>query len=305
MGTRTVGPLVDPDCTAQIETNPIVRARIKAVDARLEGNVACPAHRKVVIRQPSNRRIETKVEIDGLIVANGHRVAFKLPVRPVFSLPRRYRWKRQFLPPKANTRVPTPFIVLDSQIVITLRGPIVSREFPHWRVAPVVDDELVVDPGARSVVDDQMESIQACAKAGRAGPARGKVVRGHAKARSTRAPIKIEIGIVANPQRDAAQVTHRVIFSAPIWVPSQLFPPDGDLSWTNAFVILDAQIVITSWQITFGDQFAHTAVAPLVHYQFSINIHAHAVVDECVKAIFSFREPRDTRPANRKVLRRH
>ena len=94
------------------------------------------------------------------------------------------------------------------EIVVALNG----RGRPN---APVVDDQLVINPDAHAVVDRGPETIVAAVEVLDLGPTHAEVVGANAVARSPRAPVKGNVGILAYEGRRGCQVTIVEILAVP------------------------------------------------------------------------------------------
>ena len=119
-------------------------------------------------------------------------------------------------PAERDLRQPGLLVVLDAQLVRALREREVDTDGADAVVAPLVDQQLPVDPEPRAVVHGQEEAIRAGIEVQRARPARRKAIGRDGRRRRAEAPVEVDRLVVAHVNRHAGQVHVRPVLSAPV-----------------------------------------------------------------------------------------
>lgn len=167
-------PLVDDHLAIQVDTNPVIRPRPESVHSGPQIDVAAPASGKPVLGQSHGDPAPPPIEVDFLVVPNQVRFAVHRLVRPVLTLPIADACIH-FLPPHSNARLAAVLVVRDDNLVITTGESQILRHLPSRSIPPGVDQQPTVDPQARPVVHQHVETVRAGVKLGRARPTSGKV----------------------------------------------------------------------------------------------------------------------------------
>ncbi len=132
-------PVVQPDARA------VVGAHRKAIIARLERQLAGPAHGKIVVGHPVHRRRGSPVKVDLCVVAHQGRAADHVAVVEILSLPAAQAV--QALPPGVGVGLAALFKVFHRNLVQALaQGEIAAVGVGQFLLVPGVHDELIVHP---------------------------------------------------------------------------------------------------------------------------------------------------------------
>jgi hypothetical protein len=76
-----------------------------------------------------------------------------------------------------------------------------GHDFPKTPILPGIEQELIIQPQARSIVYQQVEAIQTRIKGQRAGPAGRKIIRWQTRGGSAAAPVEVNSRIIADNRR--------------------------------------------------------------------------------------------------------
>ncbi len=179
----------------------------------------------------------------------------------------------------------------------------VGGQFALTRLAPIVDDQIVVHIHAHAVVHLGMEAIPALIEVNIARPAHGEVVRREVVGGRTPAPVEVNRRVVALKGRRPVEIRIAVVGAAPFGIAARAFIPEAQGCHLGRLVILDAHQMRTRVQALLGAVGAARRRMPLVDHQVAIHPHAHTVIGFHIEAVGSGGQIKRLHPPRREVIR--
>ncbi len=171
--------------------------------------------------------------------------------------------------------------------------------------APAVNNQLVVDPQPRTVINQDPEAVGTGAEVQIARPAGGEVVCRYTRSGRMGSPIEVDITVVAHQNRPTAQTGIVEVLALPVRIGLQTLPGELGQSPAASLVILQPQAVRALGQADVGGVGCRLAIAPLVNHQIAVNPQADPIICVGVEAISTGREIQAARPTGGEVVSRH
>ena len=144
---------------------------------------------------------------------------------------------------------------------------------PHCHL---INHNYVIDQQPDAIIHRRRKHIRARAKVKAALPVRREIVGSHAGIRRAKAPVEIEIGIIAL-EHDRATAVDTVVITPDPGVVFHL-PRNADPGVAGGFVVIHPNQMAAFGDRLVKDACACATVKPLIQHQRAIKIHACAIV---------------------------